>query len=454
MRQVLPRSAALIALLVAAQATLSGPVRAQRLSFIRDAEIEQLLSDYAEPIFRVAGLGSGRVKVRVLSARPFNAFVLDGRNVFVNSGTLMQANTPNEVIGVIAHETGHIAGGHLAGLRAKIRRDSTRLLLMKILGMGAMIAGAASGDKTAGGLGRGILSGSQSLARTSFLSYRRVQESSADQAGLTFLTATKQSGRGMLETFERFAQQDVFSARHQDPYLLSHPVGRARLRQLRNLVLRSPYYVRKDPPELQLRHDLMRAKLSGFLEKPVTVLNRYPRSDQSLPARYARAIATYFSSGITAAVPAVDGLIRAKPGYAYFWELKGELLVRSGRSKQAIEPLRRANRLTKQNSPLIKLRLAQALLGAKNTRYVGEAIKLLRNSLVEERSALGYRQLATAYWEKGRQGDAYLASAQAYFYSGHLKQAKRFAKRAQVKFPRGSPSWIKADDIIRFSPSG
>ena len=426
---------------------------AQRLSFIRDAEIEDLLNEYSVPIFRAAGLGSARVKIRIVRAQSFNAFVLDGRNVFMNTGTLMQAETPNQVIGVIAHETGHIAGGHIAGLRAKIKRDQTRLLLMKILGIGAIAAGAASGSdegqNIGGGIGKSILTGSDSATMRSILSYRRVQESSADQAAVSYLNTTRQSSKGMLETFERLSQQELFSTRHQDQYVRSHPMAQQRVAHLRNLASRSTYFNKRDPARLQLRHDLMRAKLSGYLDRPQTVFNRYPSSDGSLPAQYARAIGSYFSGGLRKALPRVDKLIAAKPNYAYFWELKGDFLMRSGKPVQAVKPLRRALKLARGNS-LIQTRLAQALLGTKSKKHLGEVITLLRKSLVDEKSSFGYRQLASAYWANGRQGSAYLASAQAYFQEGRLKEAKRFARRAQQKFPRGSAAWIQADDIIKY----
>lgn len=426
---------------------------AQRLSFIRDAEVEDLLNIYSLPIFRAAGLGSGRVKIRIVRSPAFNAFVLDGRNVFMNTGTLMQAETPGQVIGVIAHEAGHIAGGHIAGLRAKIKRDQTRLLLMKILGIGALAAGAASGSEQAsdisGGIGKSILTGSDGVAMRSILSYRRVQESAADQAAVSYLNATRQSSRGMLETFERLAQQELFSTRYQDQYVRSHPMARQRVVQLRTLASRSPHFEKKDSANLQLRHDLMRAKLSGYLDRPQTVFNRYPNSDRSLPALYARAIGSYFAGGLSAALPKVDALIRKKTDYAYFWELKGELLVRSGRPGEAVIPLKKALQLSNGNS-LIRVRLAQAMLGTKNKKYLSEAIKVLRKSLVEEKSAFGYRQLATAYWEQGHQGQAYLSTALAYFHEGKLKDAKRFAMRAQKQFSRGSSAWIKADDIVKY----
>ncbi|MBI1385570.1 MAG: M48 family metalloprotease [Rhizobiales bacterium] len=444
---------AVLALAVVSIVLESASAQAQRLSFVRDTELEQLLSDYSAPIFRAAGLGGGRVTMRIVKDNSFNAFVLDGRNVFMNTGTLMQSDTPNEVIGVIAHEAGHIAGGHLADIRAKIKRDSTRLMLMQALGIAAMAAGAASGDKDigeiAGGVGQTILGASGTAVQRGILTYRRVHESAADQAAISYLNATRQSARGMLSTFERFAQQELFSAQLQDPYVRSHPMPQQRIAQLRNLASRSPHFDERDAPSLQLRHDLMRAKLSGYLERPQTVFNRFPESDNSLPAQYARAIASFFGSGIESALPRVERLIAAKPDYPYFHELKGELLLRSGRAAEAVGPLRKALTLA-GDGDLIRIRLAQALISMNDRSVVDEAIAMLRKALTSEENSAGYRQLATAYWQSGREGDAYLASAQAHFFEGNLGEAKRFAERAQAQFRQGTPSWIKADDIIKF----
>ena len=432
----------------------SATASAQGISFIRDTEIENLMNDYARPIFRAAGLGSQRIKVRIVRQSSFNAFVLDGRNVFMNTGTLVKSETPNQVIGVIAHETGHIAGGHLAGIRAKIKRDATRNLLMKILGIGAIIGGASAGGDTrdiAGGIGKSILYGSDTVSLMSLLSYRRAQESAADQAGISYLNATRQSAFGMLETFEYFAQQEYFSGRFKDPYVRSHPMPHNRIAQLRQLAELSPYFTKKDPASLQLRHDLMRAKLAGFLDKPRAVFNAYPKSDHTLPARYARAIAYFFQGGMRSAAPRVEALIKDRPDYPYFWELKGDFLFRSGRPNEAIGPLKKALALAKGGS-LIRVRLAQAMLASNKKRYVEPAIKYLRKALVDEKSSLGYRQLASAYFKKGAQSQAYLASAQAYFQEGKLKDAQRLARRAQAQFQTGTPLWIKADDIINFKP--
>lgn len=431
---------------------------AQQLRFIRDTEIEQTLADYASPVLRAAGLGGSRVKIRIIQDSAFNAFVLDGRNIFMNTGTLMQAESPNEVIGVIAHESGHIAAGHLAGLRARIRRDSTRALLMKILGIGAMIAGATAGGDTGravGGAGQGILTGGDTAIMRSILTYRRSQESSADQAGISYLNATKQSAKGMLETFERFASQEVFNARQQDVYVRSHPMARQRITLLNRLARQSPYFEKRDSPALQLKHDLMRAKLSGFLNRnnPRATFNRYPSSDQSLPARYGRAIASFFQSGLPAFLPRINALIKEQPQNPYFREVKGEMLITSGRSAQAVVPLRKAISLKPKNNALIRIQLAKALLAADARGNASEAIRHLRSALVGEKSGLAYRNLARAYAAQGRIADANLATAQGYFYEGKLKQAKLFATRAQTKFKRGTPAWIKANDILTYSKS-
>lgn len=445
---------------VFAAAVLAGaaaPLRAQGLPLIRDSEIEALLNDYARPIFKAAGLGTGRVTMRIIRNDAFNAFVVDGRNVFIHTGALTQANTPNEVIGVIAHESGHIAGGHMAALRIRIAKDQTRALLTQILGIGLLVAGAAAGTEDGaqvGQAGQGVLFGGQELIMRSLLSERRSQESAADQAGLTYLNAVRQSGLGMLETFERFAQQEYISDTHKDPFVRSHPVAADRIARLRELVRGSPYFGVKDDPALQLRHDLMRAKLAGYLDAPRTVFNRYPQTNQSLPARYARAIARNFQGGQGAledAVSQVDTLIREQPNNAYFWEVKGDFLTRAGRNREAVAPLRQALKLAPEAS-LIRVQLATALQALDDPGTVDETIALLRKSLVEDQNPRAHRLLANAYYKQGKGPEADAATAQAYFLEGNLKQAKTFAQRAHVKLKPGTPEWIKNDDILNYKP--
>jgi predicted Zn-dependent protease len=432
----------------------AAPVAAQGLPLIRDTEIENLLKEYSRPIFKAAGLGSQNISMRIVRHDSFNAFVLDGRNVFVNSGTLMQALTPNEVIGVIAHETGHITSGHLAQLRARVARDATKSLLLTILGIGMMVGGGMSGGENAreiGSAGGGVLMGGNEMIMRSLLSERRAQESTADQAGLRYLDATHQSGRGMLETFERFAQQEYVSASYRDPFVLSHPVATDRLAQLRDRVAASPYADAKDPPALQFRHDMMRAKISGYLERTQTVLNRYPPSDNSFPARYARAIARNCSGKCTDAIGELDALIREKPDNPYLWEIKGNLLFWVGKYQDSIPPLRKALQLTGGNEPLLQVGLAQSLLATEDASVVDEAIALLRRSTQgDDDNSMAYHQLAKAFYKKQLFPQSELAAAQAHFIEGNVKQAQIFAKRALSKLPRGSPEWIRAEDIVNY----
>ena len=433
------------------------PAAAQGIPLIRDTEIEQLLSDYASPIFRAAGFGSERIKVRIVQNENFNAFVLDGRNVFIHTGTLMQAKTPNEVIGVLAHETGHITGGHMAALRARVAQDQTRALLAQILGIGLMVAGGVAGGNSAsdlGAAGQGVMFGGQQVIMRGLMAERRSQESAADQAGLQLLNATKQSAQGMLETFERFAQQEYISDAHKTAFARSHPLSTNRLARLRKLVVDSPYYNAKDPPQLQLRHDLMRAKLSGYLERPGIVFNRYPATDKTLPARYARAIARFFqggAGGLQAALAETNSLIRDRPNNPYFWELKGDLLMRSGKMREATPALRQALKLNPKAN-LVRVQLAAALQNDNSKAATNESVKLLRRSLVEDQNARAYRLLANGYYRQGKRPEADAMIAQAYFQEGNLKQAQIFAKRAQSKLRTGTPEWLKNDDIINYKP--
>ncbi len=436
---------------------LPAKAQAQGLSLIRDSEIEALLNDYAKPIFRAAGLGSGRITMRIVKNDAFNAFVLDGRNVFVHTGTLLVAKSPNEVIGVLAHETGHIAGGHMASLRARIAKDQTRALLTQIIGIGAMVAGGVQGgdggrDVMSGG--QAVLQGGNEVIMRGLLSERRSQESAADQAGLQYLNATKQSGQGMLITFERFQQQEYVSDQFKDPFVRSHPVATDRLARLRDFVNTSPFVNATDAPELQLRHDLMRAKLSGYLERPGIVFNRYPTTDKSLPARYARAIARFFQGGtgaLEAATAEVDALVKEQPNNGYFWEVKGDFLMRSGKMKEAIPNMRQALKLA-PDSPLIRVQLAIALQQSNEPAAVTESVELLRKSLIEDQNSQAYRMLGNAYYKQGKGPEADAMTAQAYFLEGNLKQSQIFAKRAQLKLRQGSPEWIKNDDIINYRP--
>jgi predicted Zn-dependent protease len=431
----------------------AAPAQAQEsatsgLPVIRDTEIENLLRDYARPILKAAGLARQNVKVVILNNRAFNAFVMDGRHIFINAGALFDAKTPNEIIGVFAHETGHLADGHLMRFREKLAQAQTQSIVALLLGIGAIAAGAATHSANVGQVGAATVQAPQSAILHSLLAYSRGMEDQADHAGVKFLTETHQSARGMLELFKSLANQSLFSGRYADPYLQTHPFPADRAATLERLAKASPYWNVKDPPALQLRHDLMRAKLSGFLEAPATVLRRYPLSDHSLPARYARAISTYRHGSLPAAVAQIDGLIASEPNNPYFYELKGQALLEGGRGTQSIPSLRRAVELS-HHAPLIEIMLAQALIGTNNRKLSDEAVHLLNSALrTEPGSPDAYMQLAMAYGHTGDLAHADLASAQSAFARGDVKTARMLAERAKRRLAIGSPAWVRADDIV------
>ncbi len=429
------------------------PAQAQKgPPIIRDAEIEQLLKEYTQPILRVAGLTQQNIQVVIINDRSFNAFVADGRRIFVNGGALLEAETPNQIIGVLAHETGHIAGGHLARLREQLAAASTQSIIAMILGVGAMVAGGRSGNSGLSQGGMAALSGPGQAIQNSLFAYLRAQEDQADRAAVKFLTASGQSAKGMYETFKRLADQMLYQTQYLNKYMQSHPLPSERVGALEGLAKASPYWNTKDSPALQARHDLVRAKLFGFIERPDAVARRYPPGEGSLAARYARAISAVRFADPRAAQAQIDALIHAHPQNPYFHELKGQMLLEAGRPAEAIAPLRQAVQLA-PNPALIQIMLGQALVASQDRAHLDEAVSILQAALTREPEfSEGYGQLAMAYGRKNDLARADLASAQAAFMRGDIKTAREIAARAKTRFPVGSPGWVKADDIASYKP--
>ena len=421
---------------------------------LRDTETEQMLRDYTRPILRAAGLEKQNIQMVIINESSFNAFVADGRRIFVNYGAIMQSDTPNQIIGVLAHETGHLAGGHLAKIREQLATAQTQMIIAMLLGAGALAVSARGNNPNSGlaNVGAAAISAPQEMIRRNLLSYQRQQEENADRAGVKYLTATGQSARGMYETFKRFTSEGLFAARGADPYLQSHPMPFDRVAALEELARSSPYWDKKDDPAAQLRHDMVRAKISAFMERAETVYRRYPQSNNSLPARYARAIASYRHGDLRVALAQIDTLIQEQPANAYFYELRGQALLEGGRPVEAVAPLRKAVQLS-HSAPLIEMLLGQALVASNNNAYTDEAIAILRAAVSRETEApIGYSQLAMAYGRKGDYAQADLASAQAAYLRGDRKTARDLASRAKTRFAIGTPGWVKADDIVSAKP--
>jgi predicted Zn-dependent protease len=449
------RAAALAMAFAVGAASLPAPARAQskdRLAPIRDAEIEELMRDYATPLLRAANIDPTVVEIALIGDFSFNAFVANGRRIFINLGAIVESKTPNQLIGVLAHETGHIAGGHLSNLRQQIDAAQTRTIIAMLIGAAAVVGGAmagADGNTIAGGA-RAAATAPASIVQRDLLAYVRAQEQAADQAGISYLTKTGQSGRGMLDTFKGFADKSMFSARFVDPYAVTHPMPVERIALLERLVNASPSVNAKDDPALVHRHQMAQAKIWAFMRGPDVIARRYPASDTSLPARYARAVSAYRFANIDDALRQIDALIASEPGNPYFWELKGQALLENGRAKQAMEPLRRAVSM-KPKSGLIRMMLGEAMVATNDKSLLDGALTELRQATAYEPSAeKAYRNLAIAYGRKGMNAEADLASAQANFQSGDIPLAKQLAARAKSQLATGSPTWLRADDIVNY----
>jgi predicted Zn-dependent protease len=445
----------LVVLMVFMSLAAAGAEAAQKrqpgLPIIRDAEIEGLLRLYTRPLFKAAGINPKAVKVYVLNDRRINAFVAGGQRIFVNTGLILQSKTPNDLIGVLAHETGHISGGHLARMGVEIDSANYTKIVGMLLGLATIAGGVASGNTEVAQAGQGIMAGSQGLAQRNFLTYARGMESSADQAALGFLKATQQSARGMINLFERLASENIAVLADVDPYVMSHPMPMERVRNLEQEAKKSPYWDAKDPPALMLRHELVQAKLTGYIGGAQAVMQKYPTTDQSMPARYARAIAMFRRGDIQNALPIIDGLIQELPENPYFWELKAQALLENGRAAEAAVPVKKALDLLPSNG-LIQILAAQAYIDTQKPANSKEAIKLLRQAQRSEgQTAETYRLLARAYAMTGDIPRAELATAEAALLMGDRKLAMEKATAAQAAFKTGTPEWTRAGDVMSFA---
>ncbi|WP_184870651.1 M48 family metalloprotease [Mesorhizobium sangaii] len=426
---------------------------AQNVPVVRDAEIEALVRDYARPIFKAAGLANDGIDIVLVNDQSFNAFVT-GRRLFINTGALMTAETPNEIIGVIAHEAGHIAGGHQQKLREQLERAKTMAIIATLLGAGAMVAGATTNSRGLAGAGMGMAAGGGEMAQRSILAYQRTEEITADRSAITYLNATGQSGMGMLKTFHRFQTALSLSGAQVDPYRISHPMPQDRIANLEVLVKQSPNVDKVDPPALQQRHDMMRMKIAVYMEGQAGLARLMRKMPGSLAAQYGEAESTYLFGNIATALAKTNALIKAQPKNAYFQELRGDILMKANKPKEAADAYAKAVSLDPARSGLLPVSLGQALMAVGTPESLKKAVVQINNGLQRDKeNAAGYRYLAQAYGELSDIPGAELATAEGHFYSGNYKDAKIFAMRAQQQMKRGEPRWLRAQDIINYAPS-
>lgn len=432
--------AKLCVLIVVAALLVPATVQAKGLRFIRDTEIENTVRAYSTPIFLAAGLNPQAVDVYLIDDPRLNAFVAGGQNMFLHTGLLLRAETPLQVMGVIAHETGHITGGHIVSRSEEVKKTTAALIASYVLGIGTAIA-TGRGDA-----GVAVIQGGQGAAVASLLAYTRGQEAAADQAAIKLLEVSGYSPRGLLEFFEILGGQEALLSSRQDPYLRTHPLTQDRITSLRAAVAQSRFADTPAPDNLVAMHERMRAKLLGYLT-PEKALRKYSDNDGSLPARYARAIAYLERGEMAAAEAEVDSLIEEFPEDPYFHELKGDILFHGGRVAEARPSYLKAVELL-PDAPLIRRALAHVQMEMNQPEMDKQALEHLTFVTQREpRNVTGWRLLAGVQGRLGDKGMSTLAQAEAALAMNKPKEAKGFAQRALKLLPEYSPGWLRAQDI-------
>ncbi|MGE0594761.1 MAG: M48 family metalloprotease [Hyphomonadaceae bacterium] len=436
------RTGALAALAAAlSMAATSAPASAQNV--IRDSEIEETLRIYTDPLLRAAGVVPEDVSLYLIDDDSLNAGVTGGQNILINTGLIMAADNPNEIMGVLAHEVGHIAGGHLARSREAMNQSMRPAFISLGLGVLAIAAGAPDA-------GAALISGAGTFAQGNFVRHTQVQESAADQAAAGYLESTGQSGRGLVSFFGNLRRYE-FQVRNLPPYVLSHPFSSDRMEALRQRVQTSPHYAADDTADNLRRFEFMQAKLVGFTRSRGQTLARYPLTDTSQPARYARAVAYYRASELPEARAELNSLLEESPDNPFYHELMGQILFENGRAEEALPYHRRALEL-EPNDALLLTNLARSLTSARRRAGAEEAVALLtRATQIEPDNAFAWRELAQARELMGQRGLAELASAEQNYAMRNYPAAVSFAERARRTLEQNTPSYQRASDIAIFA---
>lgn len=433
------RFAKLIAAL-AATALAAQPVAAQ--SLLRDAETEALLRDMTAPIADAAGLGAKNVDIVLVGDSSVNAFVAGGQTIYIHTGLIEAADTANEVQGVIAHEMGHITGGHVINSSGAQEATSISLLSMLLAGLAAA---AGAGDAAIG-----VAMAGQRAALGKYLAFSRIQESAADAAGVEYLSKAGISGRGSLSFFKKLQSMEFrYGVRHDEEsaFVTTHPLSGERISRLSDAYAKDPAWEKPDDPAIQARFERVKAKLAGYVQEPAKTLREYPTSDTTAPARYARAYAYHKDAQIDRSLAETEALLRTAPDDPYYLELAGQVLLESGRPTEAIDPLRRATALT-GNSPLIASLFGHSLIATENPANYDEAAEVLKAAVARDRlNPFAWYQLGVIYAAQGDMPRARLASAEQQSMSARWAEALRSAQAAQAGLDKGTPDWLRAQDI-------
>jgi len=410
-------------------------------NIIRDAEIENFLEEISHPIFSEANLNLNSVDIYIFNDKSINAFVACGQKIFVNTGLIQSFETPSMLRGVMAHETGHIAGGHLARSDEALERAQTPMIVGLLLGIGAAIAG--DGDAA-----QALLLGSQQIAQGMVAKYSRSQESAADQAAIKYLEGIKKSSNGMLEVLYKFANQEALSSNRQSVRVRSHPISRDRIRSLEQKVNKSQFIDERDNEKILFQYKMIQAKLDGFLNNPNDVIRKAKKDSSLIFNKYSLAVAYYRKALLKESLSALNEMINQYPNNPWFYELKGQVLYESGKIRESIIPYRKSLSIS-PNEPLLMVALATALNALENKNNAIEAISLLKKSLMhDQKNTQTWFQLAISYSRINDIGNAELASAERHFLTGNVKMASFHAKKSLKYNKNSSISKLRAQDIV------
>ena len=412
-------------------------------SILRDAETEALFRDMSAPLIKAAGLDPANVDIVLINDPSINAFVAGGQAVYIHSGLINASDTANQVQGVIAHELGHVTGGHAISIGDGAKAATSISLLSMLLGVAAAVAGAGSAAM-------GIMAAGQQAALGKFLAFSRTQESAADAAGASYLSKAEISGHGSLEFFKKLQNQEFrygYSQSDESAFFRTHPSSGDRIARLTEAYAVDPAWKKPDDRELERRFQLVKAKLYGYLAEPAATLQAYPEYMKTEPARYARAYAFHKEALMDKAAVETDALLAAEPANPYFLEIKGQILLESGKPREALAPLRRATELT-GNQPLIATTFGHALLATEDKTNFAEAERVLKAAVARDRdNPFAWYQLGVVYEARGDTPRARLASAEQQVLSRQMPLALMSAQAAEAALPKGSPDWLRTQDI-------
>ncbi|MEO7657810.1 MAG: M48 family metalloprotease [Sphingomicrobium sp.] len=422
--------------------TAAEPALAQ--SVLRDSETEALFKDISRPMIEAAKLDPKAVNIVLLNDPEINAFVATGQTVYIQSGLLVAADNVNQLQGVIAHELGHVAGGHSIRIYEGQAIAGKISILSLLLGAAAMAAGA-------GDAGMGIMAAGQQAAQSKFFSFSRAQESTADLAGASYLTKSGISGKGTLEFFKKLQNQEYRLAISQtDDYASTHPLNSDRIQALEQIYKKDPAWAKPVDSALEARFDRVKAKLLGYVD-PKRAIVLYPERDQSIPAHYARAYAYHLGAYPDKAAQEAEALLRAAPNDPYFLELKGQVLLEGGHPREALAPLRLAVARA-PDKPMIAALLGHALVATEDARNFPEAKQVLRAAISRDNdNPDAWYQLGIVYDHDGDPARAALATAERYNLEGDNKLALASAKMALNGLKTGTPDYLRAQDIAMVS---